>query len=256
MTHLLAPACGPGRNQILDALPAGELQRWAPHLEPVPLRAAQVLCEAGVAPAHVHFPTTCSVSLMSMTRDGDSAELALVGREGVVGIAVFMGGDAMPAQAVVRCAGQALRMRAPVLRSLLLDAGPALATLLRYTQTLIAHVAQTALCNRYHSIEQQLSRRLLLGLDHGSSDELVMTQEEAASLLGVRREGVTAAALRLQRSGLIRYRRGLIRVLDRGALEQRACECYAAATKQHARLLPAARPRAADHLSFGQAVAA
>jgi len=161
----------------------------------------------------------------------------------VVGIAVFMGGDAMPAQAVVSCAGQALRMRTPVLKSLLQRGGPALGTLLRYTQALIANVAQTALCNRYHSIEQQLSRRLLLGLDQRVCEELDMTQEQAAGLLGVRREGVTAAALRLQRSGLIRYQRGRIRVVDRSGLEQRACECYAAAARQHTRLLP--RPREA-----------
>jgi CRP-like cAMP-binding protein len=243
MNNTLEKGCALGDNQVLSALPADERQRWGPYLEPVQLRSGQVLCEAGVMPLFVHFPTTAVVSLMSMTLDGDSAELALVGRDGVVGIAVFMGGDAMPAQAVVSCAGQALRMPTPVLKSLLQRAGPALGTLLCYTQALIAKVAQTALCNRYHSIEQQLSRRLLLGLDQTFSDELDMTQEQAAGLLGVRREGVTAAALRLQRSGLIRYQRGHIRVLDRLGLEQRACECYAAATQPQAWMLP--RPRKA-----------
>ena len=241
MNEALAMGNELGQNQVLGALPVDERQRWWPYLEPVQLRTAQVLCEAGVMPDFVHFPTSAVVSLMSMTRDGDSAELALVGRDGVVGIAVFMGGDAMPVQAVVSCAGQALRMRTPDLKSLLQRAGPALGTLLRYTQGLIATVAQTALCNRYHSIEQQLSRRLLLALDQGGCDELDMTQEQAAGLLGVRREGVTAAALRLQRSGLIRYQRGRIRVLDRDGLEDRACECYVEATNKHSRLSP--RPR-------------
>lgn len=242
MNDVGALACGPRRNQLLDALPADERQRWWPHLQPVQLHAGQVLCEAGDRPRFVHFPTTAVVSLMSMTRDGGSAELALVGHDGVVGIAVFMGGDAMPSQAVVRSAGQAYRVPTAALKSLLADAGPSLGMLLRYTQALIAHVAQTALCNRYHSIDQQLSRRLLLGLDRAASDALDMTQEEAAGLLGVRREGVTAAALSLQRAGVIRYHRGRIQVLDRARLEQRACECYGAANREHARLLSGAWP--------------
>ena len=243
MNNTLEMGCALGDNQVLGALPADEQQRWGSYVEPVQLRSGQVLCEAGAMPPYVHFPTTAVVSLMSMTLEGDSAELALVGRDGVVGIAVFMGGDAMPAQAVVSCGGQALRVPTPVLKTLLQRAGPALGILLSYTQALITKVAQTALCNRYHSIEQQMSRRLLLALDQTSSDELDMTQEQAAGLLGVRREGVTAAALRLQRSGHIRYQRGHIRVLDRLGLAQRACECYAAATQPQAWLLP--RPRKA-----------
>jgi CRP-like cAMP-binding protein len=228
----------PGGNQLLGSLPLSELQRWLPHLEPVCLHAGQVLVESGSTPAFVHFPTTAVVSLMSMTRDGASAELAVVGREGVVGIALFMGGNAMPSQALVQASGRAFRLRAQALRSELQSAGPLLGMLLRYTQSMIAHVAQTALCNRYHSIDQQLCRRLLLGLDRSATDELAMTQEGAAGLLGVRREGVTAAALKLQHAGVIRYRRGHICVLDRERLEQRACECYAAAKKEYDRLLP------------------
>ena len=254
MNTTLDMGCARGENQVLGALPAEERQRWEPYLEPVQLLSGQVLCEAGAMPPFVHFPTTAAVSLMSMTLDGDSAELALVGRDGVVGIAVFMGGDAMPAQAVVSCGGQALRMPTPVLKSLLQRSGPALGVLLSYTHALISKVAQTALCNRYHSIEQQLSRRLLLALDQTSSDELDMTQEQAAGLLGVRREGVTAAALRLQRSGLIRYQRGHIRVLDRLGLEQRACECYAAATPPKAWLL--SRPRKAVFAAQAEPAAA
>jgi CRP-like cAMP-binding protein len=196
------------------------------------------LFESGSTPAFVHFPTTAVVSLMSMTRDGASAELAVVGREGVVGIALFMGGNAMPSQAVVQASGHAFRLRAQALQCELQCAGPLRGMLLRYTQSMIAHVAQTALCNRYHSIDQQLCRRLLLGLDRSATDELAMTQEGAAGLLGVRREGVTAAALKLQHAGVIRYRRGHICVLDRARLEQRACECYAAAKKEYDRLLP------------------
>jgi CRP-like cAMP-binding protein len=214
----------PERHQLLAALQADDRQRWHPHLEPVQLRSGQVLCEAGDTPAHVHFPISAVISLVSMTHDGGSAELAVVGHDGVVGIAVFMGGNAMPGQAVVQAGG--------------------LAMLLRYTQALMTHVAQTALCNRFHAIDQQLCRRLLLGLDRGGSDELVMTHEDTARLLGVRREGVTAAALGLQRAGVIRYHRGHIHVLDRGALERRACECYAAARSGYARLLP--RPAALD----------
>jgi CRP-like cAMP-binding protein len=234
----------PERHQLLAALQADDRQRWHPHLEPVQLRSGQVLCEAGDTPAHVHFPISAVISLVSMTHDGGSAELAVVGHDGVVGIAVFMGGNAMPGQAVVQAGGLALRLRTPTLKSLLQRAGPALAMLLRYTQALMTHVAQTVLCNRFHAIDQQLCRRLLLGLDRGGSDELVMTHEDTARLLGVRREGVTAAALGLQRAGVIRYHRGHIHVLDRGALERRACECYAAARSEYARLLP--RPAALD----------
>lgn len=238
--HDTPQSSGPGRNQLLDALPDSERVRWSAYLEPVPLHAGQVLCDAGGTPSWVYFPTTAVVSLMTMTRDGGSAELAVVGRDGMVGIALIMGGNAMPSQAVVQAGGMAMRLHAHALKSLLQRAGPALAMLLRYAQALMTDVAQTALCNRYHSIDQQLCRRLLLGIDRSGSNELAMTHEAAGNLLGVRREGVTAAALKLQHAGVIRYHRGQIRVLDRSRLEQRACECYATARKEHERLLPTA----------------
>jgi CRP-like cAMP-binding protein len=230
----------PRRNHLLAALPAAEWERWQPQLEAVELHAGQVLCEAGSAPAWLTFPTTAIVSLLYTTQDGDSAEFAVVGNDGVIGIALFMGGDATPSRAVVQSAGQGFRLRAQVLRDEARLAGPALLLLLRYAQALIAQVAQTALCNRYHSIDQQFCRRLLLGLDRSPSYELLMTQEELANLLGVRREGVTAAALKLLRAGVIRYRRGRIAVLDRARLEQHSCECYAAARDEQRRLLPLA----------------
>jgi len=224
-------------NQLLAALHADEGQRWAPHLECVRLCAGQVLCESGDTPDFVHFPTSAVVSLMSSTRDGGSAELAVVGHDGMIGIAVFMGGNAMPSAAVVQATGVALRLSASTLKSLLQRSVPTLQVLLRYAQALMAQVAQTALCNRYHSIDQQLSRRLLLGFDRSADDALSMTHEDAARLLGVRREGITAAAQRLQQGGVIRYWRGRIRVLDRARLEQRACECYASVAKEQSRLL-------------------
>jgi len=224
-------------NQLLAALQADEWQRWAPYLEWVSLSAGQVLCESGDTPAFVYFPTSAVVSLMSSTRDGGSAELAVVGHDGMIGIAVFMGGNAMPSAAVVQATGVALRLSASTLKSLLQRSVPTLQVLLRYAQALMAQVAQTALCNRYHSIDQQLSRRLLLGFDRSADDALSMTHEDAARLLGVRREGITAAAQRLQQGGVIRYWRGRIRVLDRARLEQRACECYASVAKEQSRLL-------------------
>lgn len=223
-------------NQLLAALHADEAQRWAPQLERVRLSAGQVLCHSGETPAFVHFPAGAVVSLMSTTQDGGSAELAAVGHDGMIGIAVFMGGDAMPCAAVVQASGTALRLRAPALKSLLQRSVPTLQLLLRYAQALTAQVAQTALCNRYHSIDQQLSRRLLLGFDRSADDALSMTHEDAARLLGVRREGITAAAHGLQQRGVIHYRRGRIRVLDRARLEQHACECYASVAKEQSRL--------------------
>jgi CRP-like cAMP-binding protein len=232
-----APTSGrPTDNRLLAGLTATEWQRWLPHLVPVDLALGQVLSESGSTPAFVYFPRTAIVSLTSMTQDGASAEFAVVGNDGVVGISVFMGGNATPSRAVVQSAGQAWRVSAAVVKHEVLGAGPLLAMLLRYTQALIAQVAQTAMCNRYHSIDEQLCRRLLLGLDRSASDELLMTQEGMAQLLGVRREGVTAAALKLQLAGVIRYRRGRISVLDRRRLEQRSCECYAAAKRECERL--------------------
>ena len=237
----MMPLCHAGdrrRNQLLATLPAAEWERWQPQLERVELPLGRVLCESGTTPTHVYFPTTAIVSLLHVTQEGASAEIAVVGDDGVVGIAVFMGGNFTPSQAVVNSAGHGHRMSAQAVMKEFNRGGPVLNMLLRYTQALIVHVAQTAACNRHHSIDQQLCRRLLLGLDRSASDELLMTQELLASLLGVRREGVTTAALKLQQAGVIRYRRGRIDVLDRERLEQRACECYAVAKKERARLLP------------------
>ncbi|MBC7955594.1 MAG: Crp/Fnr family transcriptional regulator [Cytophagales bacterium] len=232
------PPCDPRQNHLLNALPQAEWQRWLPHLERVHLPLGQVLCESGSAPVHVYFPITAVVSLVCLTRDGGSAEIAVVGHDGVVGISLFMGGNTNPSQAIVQSAGEAYRLNAhAVMREVHLG-GAALSLLLRYTHALIGQVAQTAVCNRYHSIDQQLARRLLLGLDRSSSDELMMTQELAANLLGVRREGITAAAHKLQQAGVIRYSRGHIAVLDRHRLEQRTCECYAVAKREYSRLLP------------------
>jgi len=223
-------------NRLLSGLTAAEWCRWQPYVVPVDLVPGQVLCESGCTPAFVYFPSTAIVSLLYMTQDGASAEFAVVGHDGVVGISIFMGGNATPSRSVVQSAGRAWRISAAVVKNEVLGAGPLLVMLLRYTQALIAQVAQTAVCNRYHSIDEQLCRRLLLGLDRSASDELLMTQEGMAQLLGVRREGVTAAALKLQQAGVIRYRRGRISVLDRRRLEQRSCECYAAAKRECDRL--------------------
>ena len=228
----------PRRNQLLAALSDADRERWRSRLEPVDLRFGQVLCESGSAPAHVYFPTTAVVSLLYRTQDGASTEIAVVGNDGVVGISLFMGGNATPSEAVVQSAGLGYRLSAQAVDDEVRRAGPVLGTLLRYTQAMIAQVAQTAMCNRYHSIDQQLARRLLVGLDRSPSDDLAMTQEGVANLLGVRREGVTAAALKLQQAGVIRYRRGHIAVLDRRLLEQRTCECYAVAKREYERLLP------------------
>ncbi len=226
----------PRQNQLLAALPDTEWRRLQPFLEMVELPLGQVLSESGRIPAYVYFPTTAIVSLLYMTENGASSEIAVVGNDGVVGIPLFMGGNATPSQAVVQSAGQGYRLRAQLVKDEVDRAGPVLHMLLRYTQTMIAQVAQTAACNRYHSIDQLMCRRLLLGLDRLSSDVLVMTQELMANLLGVRREGVTAAALKLQQAGVIRYSRGHIVVLDRQRLEQRTCERYAAARKDRGQL--------------------
>lgn len=228
----------PRENQLLAALPDADWRRWQPDLELVDLPLGQELSSSGKAASHVFFPTTAIVSLLYMTRDGGSTEVAVVGNDGVVGISLFMGGNATPSLAVVQSAGKGYRLRAQLMKQEVEQSGPVLTVLLRYTQALIAQVAQTALCNRYHSIDQQMCRRLLMGLDRLPSDEMVMTQELLASLLGVRREGVTAAALKLQQAGVIRYSRGHIDVLDRTRLEQRTCECYAGARKEYRRLLP------------------
>ena len=226
----------PRDNQLLAALPDAAWARWQPHLEPVDLAVGQVLCESGNAPAFVIFPTTAIVSLLYVTRDGATAEVAVVGNDGVVGISLVMGGNATPSQAVVQSAGQGYRLRAQAVKNEVQQAGPVLQMLLRYAQDLIAQVAQTAACNRYHSIDQLMCRRLLMGLDRSTSDELVMTHELLANLLGVRREGVTAAAHRLQQAGAIRYSRGRIVVVDRQGLEMRSGVCHTLAGKNLGRL--------------------
>ena len=225
-------------NHLLAALPTYIQQSWLPQLEPVQMPLGEVLYESGVTLGHVYFPTTAIVSLLYVMEDGASAEIAVVGNEGIVGISLFMGGESTPSRAVVQSAGQGFRLKAQVLKEEFNRAGPVLHLLLRYTQALITQMAQTAVCNRHHSLDQQLCRWLLLSLDRLQGDELVMTQELIANMLGVRREGVTEAALKLQSAGLIRYARGRITVLDRAGLEQRTCECYAVVKKEYDRLLP------------------
>src|SRR5689334_2963885 len=198
----------------------------------------QALYESGVAMTHVYFPTTSIVSLLYVMEDGASAEIAVVGNEGIVGVSLFMGGETTPSRSVVQSAGQGFRMRGQVLKDEFNRSGPVLHLLLRYTQALITQMSQTAVCNRHHTLDQQLCRWLLLSLDRLRGNELVMTQELIANMLGVRREGVTEAAGKLQKDGLIRYRRGHITVLDRAALERRTCECYAVVRKEYERLLP------------------
>ncbi len=228
----------PRQNALLAVLPEAEWQRWLPHLEAVELPLAKVLYEPGARLSHVYFPTTAIVSLLYVMEDGASAEIAVVGREGLVGVSLFMGGETTPSRAVVQSAGLAFRLRANLMLEEFNRAGPVLHLLLRYTQALITQMAQTAVCNRHHSLDQQLCRWLLLSMDRLPSNELVMTQELIANMLGVRREGVTEAAGRLQADGLISYRRGHICVLDRAGLEQRTCECYAVVKKEYDRLLP------------------
>jgi CRP-like cAMP-binding protein len=238
MTISLLAAADPRKNHLLSALPDAEWQRWLPQLEEVELPLGQVLYESGNTLRHVYFPTTAIVSLLYVMEDGASAEIAVVGNEGIVGISLFMGGESTPSRAVVQSAGQGFRLKAHAIREEAGRAGPALHVLLRYTQALITQMAQTAVCNRHHSLDQQLCRWLLLSLDRLQGDELVMTQELIANMLGVRREGVTEAARHLQQAGLIRYARGHITVLDRPGLEQRTCECYAVVKKEYDRLLP------------------
>jgi len=225
-------------NHLLAALPDSVSTRWLAHLEPVELRLGQVLYESGGTLSHVYFPTTAIISLLYVMENGASAEIAVVGNEGIVGISLFMGGESTPSRAVVQSAGRGLRLKAQILKDDFNQAGPVLHLLLRYTQALITQMAQTAVCNRHHSLDQQLCRWLLLSLDRLPGDELVMTQELIANMLGVRREGVTEGALKLQQAGLIRYARGRITVLDRDGLERRTCECYAVVKAEYDRLLP------------------
>ena len=238
--QIVTPAIAdPRTNQLLAALPPAEWQRWQLELEPVEMPLGQVLYESGNTLSHVYFPSTAIVSLLYVMENGASAEIAVVGHEGVVGVALFMGGESTPSRAVVQSAGRGFRLKAQTIKHEF-DRSPAVMhLLLRYTQALITQMAQTAVCNRHHSLDQQLCRWLLLSLDRLPGSELRMTQELIANMLGVRREGVTEAALNLQKAGLIRYARGRILVLDRDALERRSCECYAVVKKEYDRLLPA-----------------
>ena len=229
----------PRKNQLLAALPDAEWQRWLPQLERVELPLGQVLYESGTTLSHVYFPLTAIVSLLYVMENGASAEIAVVGNEGIVGISLFMGGESTPSRAVVQSAGHGYRLNAQTMKEEFNRAGHVLHLLLRYTQALITQMAQTAVCNRHHTLDQQLCRWLLLSLDRLQGNDLMMTQELIANMLGVRREGVTEAALKLQKVGLIRYARGHISVLDRAGLEQRTCECYAVVKKEYDRLLPA-----------------
>ena len=232
-----ADAPAPTKNRLLAMLPREEYERILPHLGHVSFSLGQVVYESGGRMDHIYFPTTTIVSLLYTMENGSSAEMGMAGNEGLVGVALFMGGNTMPNRAVVQSAGEAVRMRAKVLHDEFGRGGAFQRLLLRYTQALITQMSQTAVCNRLHAIEQQLCRWLLLSRDRLDSDELVMTQELIANMLGVRREGVTAAAGRLQEQGLISYVRGRIRILDRPGLEAVVCECYRVVKDEYERLL-------------------
>ncbi len=225
-------------NQLLASLPPEEWARWEPQLEEVDLPLGDVIYESGGYQSHVYFPTTAIVSLLYVLENGASAEIAVVGNEGIVGVALFMGGESTLSRAVVQSAGAGYRMKASAIKEEFKRL-PVLHLLLRYTQALLTQMSQTAVCNRHHSLDQQLCRWLLLSLDRLDGSELVMTQELIANMLGVRREGVTEGALKLQKAGLIRYARGRIKVLDRPGIEARTCECYAVVKQEYDRLLPA-----------------
>jgi CRP-like cAMP-binding protein len=229
----------PKLNRLLAALPADVWERWQGQLEPVALPLGMVLYESGRTLANVYFPTDAIVSLLFVLENGASAEIAVVGCEGVVGISLFMGGESTPSRAVVQSAGWGVRLSSRVMKEEFARSGPVMHLMLRYTQALITQMAQTAVCNRHHTLDQQLCRWLLLSLDRLTGSELVMTQELIANMLGVRREGVTEAALKLQAAGLIRYARGHITVINRPGLEKRTCECYGVVKLEYDRLLPA-----------------
>lgn len=234
----MSATADPQQNHLLAALPADVKQRLLTHLELVPLPLGDVLYESGDALHHVYFPTDAIVSLLYVMESGASAEISVVGNEGLIGVAVFMGGESTPSRAVVQSAGHAYRLAGQRLKDEFNRHGELLQLMLRYTQALITQMAQTAVCNRHHSIDQQLCRWLLLALDRLPGNQLNMTQELIANMLGVRREGVTDAAGKLQRVGVIEYSRGHITVLDRPRLERLSCECYAVVKKETDRLLP------------------
>jgi len=228
----------PEQNHLLASLPAAEWGRLSEKMELTSMPLGHVLYESGDTMRHVYFPTNSIISLLYVMENGASAEIAIVGNEGIVGISLFMGGETTPSRAIVQSAGNAYRVAGQYLKDEFYRAGPLQRLLLRYTQALITQMAQTAVCNRHHTVEQQLCRWLLMSLDRLASNELSMTQELIANMLGVRREGVTESAGKLQKLGLIGYSRGHIRVLDRAALEAHACECYAVVKKEFDRLLP------------------
>jgi CRP-like cAMP-binding protein len=228
----------PRQNQLLDALPIPEYNRLFQNLELVMMPLGTVLCESGGKLKYVYFPINSIISLLYVMENGASAEIAVVGNEGILGISIFMGGETTPSRAVIQSEGYAYRLKAHFIKEEFNRAGPVMRLLLRYTQALITQMSQTAVCNRHHSIEQQLCRWLLLSIDRLSGDELQMTQELIANMLGVRREGVTEAAGKLQDAGLIDYKRGYIKVLNRPGLESRVCECYQVVKTEFDRLLP------------------
>ncbi len=236
--HSRVLAVHPRENHLLTALPPFESAHWKLQLESVDMPLGYVLHEAGSTITHVHFPTSAIVSLMYVMKDGASADVAMIGNEGMVGISHLLGDEAMPNRAVVQHAGRGLRLSAQSIKDEFDRSGSVRRLLLRYVQTLITQMAQTAVCNRYHSLEQQLSRWLLCSLDRVGGSELVMTQELIAQVLGVRRESVTTTAFRMQKTGLIQYTRGRISVLDRTGLERSTCECYSVVRKEYERLLP------------------
>jgi CRP-like cAMP-binding protein len=242
------PVHDPLQNHLLSAFLPDEQQRLFPHLQLVPMPLGKVLYESGDVLRHVYFPTDSIVSMLYVLADGASAEISVVGNEGLIGIALFMGGETTPSRAIVQSAGFAYRLIGQQLKDEFHRSGEMQLLLLRYTQALITQMAQTAVCNRHHSVDQQLCRWLLLSLDRLATNELIMTQELIANMLGVRREGVTEAAGKLDKLGVIRYARGRITVLDRPKLEQLCCECYAVVKKESDRLLPRAAPSQSQSL--------
>ena len=232
----------PRQNHLLAALSAANFERLEGSLEAVPMPLGHVVYESGRAVPHVYFPTSSIVSLLYVLENGSSAEIAVVGHEGVVGVSIFMGGASTPSRAVVQSAGDAFRLPSALIIKEFHRAGEMQMLLLRYTQTLITQMAQTAVCNRHHSVDQQLCRWLLLSIDRLETPKLIMTQELIANMLGVRREGVTEAAGKLQKAGVITYRRGHIEVIDRAKLEALSCECYEVVRRETERLLPLVAP--------------
>jgi CRP-like cAMP-binding protein len=234
----IGASINPKHNHLLASLPPDQWQRWLPNLEQVDLALGHVLYEAGSTLSHVYFPTTAIVSLLYVMQNGESAEIAVVGNEGVVGVSLFMGGDSTASRARVQSAGGAFRLTAPLMKEEFNLGGPVPHLLLRYTQALMTQMVQTAACNKHHSLDQQLCRWLLLSLDRLQGTEMQMTRELIANMLGVPPDTATEGAVKLQNAGLIDYARGLIRVLDRKGLEKRVCECYAVVRKEYDRLLP------------------